>query len=465
MAKLLTCSGDDRYFHAINFIRKEMRKHMKKKIATCIILTSIVTGGEIPLNVFANPVAHAESIQEEVDISSSLRKLGARSVLIQSSIDQALKRPNVNLIEIPALNSNQEDVKREMQEWSNELYPNVIQLHSRSKAFIYKLDSYYPQLKNFVDNETDKQGFLDRLAALQTAVTSNQSKIQSYINEVEGFKLQLSDRISKLDENVEKGQTLLGTNGKIDKLQKAITAAQASIDKDLQEIALVPEALNEAGFRLFKDIYKTAKDIIDPVADSAMAAINKGQEIEKSIVDAEKEAEKAAKEDGKSEQEIAEMKKAVREKMEKDKKSELAAAAEAKMKEYDLTKAIDLDRIEQMYKEFGKMNTLTVEQQNCLNDLLVQNQKIYEMTKNLKIADLQKASMLLMKNDLHNFAENIDTELVLMSKYKKDWNLISDSIKQLSADTTETTSLFPRLKRLKDLRNQLEQQVDKFNLN
>lgn len=438
-----------------------MRKRMKKKIVTCIMLTSIITGGTIPLNNIVNPIVHAESI-EVVDLSSSLRKLAALSVLTQMSVDQALKRPNVNLIEIPALNSNQQAIKTDMEEWSNELYPNVIQLHAKSKSFVYKFDNYYPQLKDFVSNEKDQQGFLDRLESLQTAATLNQSKIQSYMNELEGFKLQLEKSTKRLDENVESGQQLLGKGGKIDDLKKNITDARAAIDKDLNDIALVPGALNAMGFKIFTDIYTTVKDIIDPIAESAMAAINKGKEIENSIIEAEKKVEKEAKEAGKSEDEIAVLKKEAREKIEKDKKAELQAAAEAKLKEFDLLKSIDPDRIERMYKEFAQLNKLTIEQQNALNDLLIQNHKIYEATKKLTIAEAQQAKMLLMQDDVHSFAQYIERELELMGTYKKDWIQISDSIEQLSTATTEAEKK-AKLKRLKELCNQLKQQVDQFN--
>ncbi|ANS52240.1 hypothetical protein BM86_35690 [Bacillus thuringiensis] len=434
---------------------------MKKKIVTCIMLTSIVTGGAIPLHVLTNPVVHAESI-EEVDISSSLRKLGALSVLTQMFVDQALKCPSVNVIEIPTLNSSQQDVKTAMKEWENELYPKEMQLGARSKAFIYKLDSYYPQLKDSVSNDTDQQGFLDRLETLQTAVTSNQSKIQNYINELEEFQSDLSKSTIKLDKDVETGQKLLGENGKIDKLKKDIADARASINNDLQQIALVPGALNESGLKLFKEIYITVKDIIDPVADAAMAAINKGKEIEKSILEAEAKAEKEAKEAHKSESEIAEAKRKAREEIEKNKKAELAAAAEGNLKDYDLVKAIDLDRIEKMYKEFGQLNTLTIEQRNALDDLSVQNQKIYEATKHLTIAEVQQTKMLLIQNDVHEFAKDIDKELTYLKNYKKDWSLIGNSIQQLS-DSTTAKDKTAKLKRVKDLCKQLQEQVERFN--
>lgn len=433
---------------------------MKKKVVTCIMLASLATGGVIPLHVLTNPVVQAESI-ETLDLSSSLRKLGALSALIQMSIDQSLKRPDVTVIEIPALSSSQQNVKRDMTEWENELHPKEMQLYARSKAFVYKFDSYYPQLKDFVDNEkTDSQEFLDRLATLQTTVASNQSKIQSHIKELEKFKVNVSKSVEKIDANVQAGKTLFGESKKMDELKTTITDARAAIDKDLEQIALVPGALNEAGLKLFKEIYTTIKEIIDPVADSAMEAINKGKEIEKSILQAEADAETKAKEDGKTDSEIAELKKEAREKIEKDKKADIAAAVAAKMQDYDLIKKIDLDRIEKMYKEFGQMNTLTVEQQRALNDLSLQNQKIYDGTKNLTIAEAQQTKMLLMQNDVHDFAENIEKELVSLNTYKEDWSQIGDSIQQLSDATTDKTV---KLKRVKELCKQLKQQIDQLN--
>lgn len=68
-----------------------------------------------------------------MDISSSLRKLGAQSKLIQTYIDQSLMSPNVQLEEVTALNTNQFLIKQDMKEWSSELYPQLILLNSKAK--------------------------------------------------------------------------------------------------------------------------------------------------------------------------------------------------------------------------------------------------------------------------------------------------------------------------------------------
>ncbi|TKI84862.1 hemolysin BL lytic component L2, partial [Bacillus wiedmannii] len=73
-----------------------------------------------PINTLATPIVQAETQQENMDISSSLRKLGAQSKLIQTYIDQSLMSPNVQLEEVPALNTNQFLIKQDMKEWSSE---------------------------------------------------------------------------------------------------------------------------------------------------------------------------------------------------------------------------------------------------------------------------------------------------------------------------------------------------------
>ena len=62
---------------------------MKTKIMTGFLITSIVTGATIPINTLT-PIVQAETQQENMDISSSLRKLGAQSKLIQTYIDRSL---------------------------------------------------------------------------------------------------------------------------------------------------------------------------------------------------------------------------------------------------------------------------------------------------------------------------------------------------------------------------------------
>ncbi len=50
---------------------------MKNKIMTGFLITSIVTGATIPMNTLATPTVQAETKQENIDISSALRKIGA----------------------------------------------------------------------------------------------------------------------------------------------------------------------------------------------------------------------------------------------------------------------------------------------------------------------------------------------------------------------------------------------------
>ncbi|MBJ8009217.1 MULTISPECIES: HBL/NHE enterotoxin family protein [Bacillus cereus group] len=439
---------------------------MKNKIITGFFITSIVTGATIPINTLATPIVQAETQQESVDISSSLRKLGAQSKLIQTYIDQGLMSPNVQVGEVPALNTNQSLIKQEMKEWSSELYPHLILVNSKSKGFVTKFNSYYPTLKAFVDNKEDKEGFLDRIEVLQEMAMTNQDNVQRQINELTDLKLQLDKKLKDLDTDVTKAQDVLSSDGtgKIDQLKNELQNTQKSIQNDLQQIALLPGALNEQGFVIFKEVYNLSKDIIEPAAQTAVAAYNKGKEINNSILEAEKKAEQEAKEKGKSALEIEAAKKEAREAIEKSKQAEIAAAAVAQTKEYDLTKVIDPEKIKKTYSAFAEVNKLTAEQRAHLADLETQNQKFYDLTKNLKIADLQKSMLLIMQNDLHTFANQVDVELDLLKRYKADLNLIKNSITKLSTnfDASNQQSQKDTLRQLKNGISYLEEQVYKF---
>ncbi|PEM55397.1 hemolysin BL lytic component L2 [Bacillus pseudomycoides] len=439
---------------------------MKNKIIKGFLITSIVTGAAIPINTLATPIVQAETQQENTDISSSLRKLGAQSKLIQTYIDQALMSPNVQLAEVPSLNTNQDLIKKDMNEWSTELYPKLILLNAKSKGFVTKFNSYYPTLKAFVDTKEDKEGFLDRLEVLQDMAMTNQDNVQRQINELTDLKLQLDTELKDLDTDVTKAQVALSSDGtgKIDQLKNELLNTQKSIQNDLQQIALLPGALNEQGFVIFKEVYNLSKDIIEPAAQTAVAAYNKGKEINNSILEAEKKAEKEATEKGKSALEIEAAKKAAREEIEKSKQAEIAAAAVTKTKEYDLTKVINPEKIKKTYSAFAEVNKLTAEQRAHLADLETQNQKFYDLTKNLKIADLQKSMLLLMQNDLHTFANQVDVELDILKRYKEDLDLIKNNITKLSTnvDTTDQQSQKDTLRQLKNVTSYLEEQVYKF---
>ncbi|MBG9529843.1 hemolysin BL lytic component L2 [Bacillus thuringiensis] len=437
---------------------------MKTKIITGLLVTSIVTGGNIPINTLATPIVQAETQQEGMDISSSLRKLGAQSKLIQTYIDQSLMSPNVQLEEVTALNTNQFLIKQDMKEWSSELYPQLILLNSKSKGFVTKFNSYYPTLKSFVDNKEDREGFSDRLEVLQEMAMTNQENTQRQINELTDLKLQLDKKLKDFDTNVATAQGILSTDGtgKIDQLKNEILNTKKAIQNDLQQIALIPGALNEQGFAIFKEVYSLSKEIIEPAAQAGVAAYNKGKEINNSILEAEKKAVQEATEQGKTALEIESAKKAAREAIEKSKQGEIAAAA--KTQEYDLMKVIDTEKIKKTFGVFAEVNKLTAEQRAYLDDLEKQNQKIYDLTTKLSIADLQKSMLLLTQNDLHTFANQIDVELDLLKRYKEDLNLIKNSITKLSTnvDTTSEQSQKDTLRQLKNVISYLEEQVYKF---
>ncbi|MBG9640241.1 hemolysin BL lytic component L2 [Bacillus thuringiensis] len=439
---------------------------MKNKIMTGFLITSIVTGATIPINTLATPIVQAETKQENIDISSALRKLGAHSKLTQTFIDGALTNPNVQLEEVPSLNTTQFLIKQDMKEWSSELYPKLILLNSKSKGFVTKFNSYYPTLKGFIDNGEDKEGVTDRLEVLQDMTITNQESVQRQINELTDLKLQVDKKLKNLDTDVIKAQSVLNSEGtgKIDKLKNEMLDTKKSIQNDLQQIALLPGALNEQGLKVFQEIYSLSKDIIEPAAQTAVVAYNKGKEINNAIVDAEKKAEQEAKEKGKSAIEIEAAKKEARETIEKSKKGEIAAAAVTKTKEYDLMKVIDPEKIKKTYNTFAEINKLTAEQRAYLNDLEKQNQKLYDLTTKLTVADLQKSMILFMQNDLHTFANQVDGEIELMKRYKEDLDLINNSITKLSTevDTNNTQSQKDTLRRLKSVTTQLEEQVYKF---
>jgi len=439
---------------------------MKKKLIKGLMITSIVATGVIPVHTFAIPIAQAELQEENMTLSSSLRKLGAQSKLIQMYIDQSLMNPNVQLDEVPALHTDQFLIKQDMKEWTSELYPKLVLINSKSKGFATKFNSYYPTLKEYVDNKEDKEGFLDRLEVLQEMVTTNQENVHYQINELTDLQLQLDKKLKNLDTNVTKAQEVLSLegSGKIDKLKRELLDTKKSIQNDLQEIAFLPGALNEQGLKIFQEIYSLSKDIIEPAAQTAAAAYNKGKEINNAILEAEKKAEQEAKEKGKSALEIEAAKKEAREAIEKNNKGEIAAAAATKAKEHDLMKVIDSDRIKKTYSTFAEVNNLKAEQRAYLDDLEQQNQKLYDLTTKLSIADLQKSMLLLMQHDLHTFASQVNVELDLLKRYKEDLNLIKSSITKLStdADTANNLSQKDTLRRLKNGIGQLEEQVHKF---
>ncbi|ANS51830.1 hypothetical protein BM86_34665 [Bacillus thuringiensis] len=448
---------------------------MKKKIMISVMLTSIVATGSISMGPFANHVAHAESKQEEIDISLSLYNLNSQAKnIIQTLVNQVRMNPNVQLVEVPDLNTNQQFIKKDMDTWSNILYPRLMELGSRSASFLHKFDRYYPKLQEFADSGIDeqKQDFQDRLDALQEDVEFMQSKVQSRVNDLTEFQSQLNKNIVNLDASVKIGKEILGDEkgkgGRIDDLYKEMQKTREDIDKDLNEIASVPGQLNAEGWELFKAMFTLAKGIADKTTVTIMGVVDKGEEIEKLIVSAEMVTEKKfieeKKKSGQTEEEIKEKykkeieaeKKKVREKIEKANEQALQSAANAKIGKYDLLK--DIEQFQKAVNAFGKIDQLTKEQQQYLIDLQKQNQKLYELTKNLDIDELRSSKMFLMQSDMRTFSAQIDTEISYLKNYKKDWILINERIKELSK-AIGTPSLYTKLIKFKGLCEDLKKQM------
>ncbi|MHB0803695.1 hemolysin BL lytic component L2, partial [Bacillus thuringiensis] len=314
--------------------------------------------------------------------------------------------------------------------------------------------------------EVTAEAFTARLDSLQSNIAGNKGKLQTYLNELEKLKADVASNIKNLDENVKEGQLLLngkdGKNSKIAKIKEDLQATHATIDKDLELIALAPGALNTAGWELFKDLYAFSKDIIDPVAKAAIERAAKGQEAEKNVQDAVDKAEKEAKEKNKdiSAEDLEKATKEAREKAEKENEKDLKDYKDLLLEAFPFAKATDQATLKKLFDEFGKLNTLTVAEMKSVQDLPVQNQKIYDLTKQLTVIESQQAQMLLLQNEMQQFTQKLDTEIVLMKEYKKDWDLMSTSITKLAAaktDEEKNTALDRFAKLSKQLGKQVQQ--------
>ena len=108
-------------------------------------------------------------------------------------------------------------------------------------------------------------------------------------------------------------------------------------------------------------------------------------------------------------------------------------------------KVIDTEKIKKTFGVFAEVNKLTAEQRVYLDDLEKQNQKIYDLTKKLSIADLQKSMLLLTQNDLHTFANQVDVELDLLKRYKEDLNLIKIALQNYLLMLIQLTSSLKKI--------------------
>lgn len=418
---------------------------MKNRIINGVLVTSLLTGGATPVCTLTAPVVLAADTQE-LDLSQALSKLGAQYTLVQMTVDPALSRPNVEMADVPALQVDQRDIKADMEEWSDAWADELLASNSKSNKFTIECDTYYDStFQEFLDNGENKQDVLNRVDKLQSLVKESKKTIQTHMRDLQDFSdKQVAGHKTELDRHVEDALKVLSAagSGKIDKNEKAIVEAKNAIQKDLQELALIPGALSAKGLDIFKDLYSLSKGMIDPAFQSAAEAWNKGLAIEKQIEKAADQAE--------------------REKLKKEYAKELAAAAAAKLQTFDLVKAIDVKTITDLGNSFDKVNKLKADQIKNLKDLVEKNENLYSLTEQVKVDGVQKFNLLNLKSDTNAFTSQIKRELDLLTLYQKDWDQIEACLKQISTAVEKSEDVEKQLDRLVELNEQLKEQVKQF---
>ncbi|WP_179957989.1 HBL/NHE enterotoxin family protein [Bacillus sp. AR18-7] len=433
---------------------------MKKIIVPNLIFSSCITFGGLSINTFPNYKVYAETKQEEIlDISSSLSRLGGYAYQTQTEIDKTLKGPNLQLEELPELNTKQILIKKHMEEWSEEIYPKFIFLSSKANQFIRKFDSYYSKLQEFTENDEDESGFLTRLKKLERMVIDNKSKIKSYINELKGLKYMLDLKVKSFNGIAENGELILGENGLKNELQERIDKILKQIKKALENITETPDALSKEGFELFKEINTNFSELMNPFKDMVTGYNTKVKEILKRIVDAEKKAVEDARNQnpGISNEEIETIKKKAREEIEQTKSQELHDFLADKIKESQIEKKIASEKIKELADKIKNIGTITSQQQTDLRSLNHLNQELYDLTKDLKASEYLRISILNVKNNINTFVDGINIQIMLLENYQKDWHHINKSIDELSKYKTNRNLI-----RFKQLCNQLKSQNELF---
>lgn len=299
-----------------------------KKILTGVVATTIITSGVVPINNLTTNVSYAASDSyDQTDkgalISSSLNYIASEFSFIQLFGNNVLKNANIRLARVPELESNQQLLKANIQEYFNEISPLIISVNQESKRFTRRLDIYSPYLSDVLrpveGEEVPKSEFSNRLTILQRQVSNNKESIQKAVYKLDELKVKLDKNITRLSSSVSKGQIELGDPR--GDLKDEVRSLQKEINSHLKDIASLPGKLEDKRNEMKEQLNKLFQPITKMVKDAGTAI----DEVRKEEANRSKEdVEKAKAELAEANEKVKESEEATQKANEKVKASEEA---------------------------------------------------------------------------------------------------------------------------------------------
>ncbi|ANS52208.1 hemolysin BL lytic component L2 (plasmid) [Bacillus thuringiensis] len=420
---------------------------MKKKLCVGMLITTIATSSLGTINTLAAPIETSEQSTKEVDLSgfsTSLRKLGTQSALLQAYGLTIGGQAEINLPTVPSLQTTQKILQTDVQEWLQEILPRLIALNQKNIRFTNAFNIYL---------ENDE---MQRIKGLKSQAVANQMEIQSVINELNDFKNTLTTHTSSFANSVKKADEFLNKDsGQIATLKKDIQKINTDIRTDLQAISSLPGLLLNSSTDISIAVWKLLCPAMKGGSIAAAENIAAAQQV---LEKAKKAARDQALKDGKTEEEIL----AILKQVEKDFASSSAglAAGSAAAKKYDFMDKIDVEQIKKIITAAAAGDTGIQAQKDAILDLAEKNNQLFENTRDLKAAEIHALQILFIQDKIEAFAEQIDEEISYLTRYKKDWGLIEQAIKELPSSPTSSDMTI-----LKKLCKNLEEQARKFEEN
>lgn len=420
---------------------------MKKKLYTSLLAGTVITNSLGTTNVFAAPMAHPGQVRaiNQVDISQfakSLQNLAQDATVIKAYAFVLENQPAFKITQIPALNDTQDLIQNDMKKWRRDFFnARFLELKENS---INLLTVFYTCIEEEILEEIQEK--------MQAEINDQQDTINFTKNELVELKTALDKHNTKLTMNINAvGKFLNIETGYMEELANKLTDIEMNIKTELMTISSTPGILVEAGIKVGGEVWNF---LYPTMKNGTATALENMAATAKKLEEAKKLAIEEAKKDGGT-VDINKISKKVEENFAKTLEGKAFVAQS--LKKYDFMDKIDIDKVNKIIDTAAVGNRALLEQKNAILHLAEHNNQFYEVTRNLKAADIQATQLRLMASKVNSFVDEIDNEIAYLERMKNDWKLIEQAIQELPKKPTSSD-----LKTLNKLCKELEKQINNF---
>ncbi|MFT4141778.1 MAG: HBL/NHE enterotoxin family protein [Bacillus sp. (in: firmicutes)] len=390
-----------------------MRKLLRVLIVTIIVLTVM-----IPIHYRGYLVAYADTINSS---NNPLQALGIKAIDAQIQAIHILQTSNVKLFKLPHLNSSQDTAKEQIKKWLEEIHPKILAINQDNMRFIRKFNTYNHSINNFIDKNSaiDQKKIFRMLKNLKDQNQSNENKLQTEIATLTNLQIELDKCVMQVSRYADEGIQLLddlGGTKKHNLLATQIINIKKQIDTDLENIMKFPESISTSAWELFYFSHKKSNLIMNDGLKYVLSLFEDEQAVT--------------------------------------------------LGTFDILQLIDSENVKRTINQFKETTTMSQMQLQSLRDIVEQNHKLYELTKQLKLTEIQASRIIDMKHNIQVFSKNIHSQINILIEHQLYIQKIKKTLSELmqleNPVQIDVHMLEKHIRLLQHLCENLEKQTNTF---